>query len=682
MGKAPLQKIRITGLKSHYKILMQELHRKGVLHIVENEDFISHSTTAPEQYFTVFDLARIDFAIRFLEPYSPKTPFLDRLLTGGKIILTEAEAKQRLKEFAPHSEKIISECERVEYQKGQTEHEKTKIDQMIESIKRLKGMNMPLLPSFHTAHTKTLFALFPRSQQNELIRILAKESRLADVEFLPQSKTTGILRISYHPSVEEKIQAILGSYDKEILDFQKEWSEWQGKTPREILRQLERLKQEKEDRIQTLTIQQKELARYTDDLKILSDYNEWRKTKHDLQHKILKTKTVFAFEAWIAQSKYDEIQQWIQQAFVQEVSLEKIEPKEGEIEPTLVENKKGIAPFEFITEMFGIPDHQDLDPTPFLAPFFFVFFGLCLSDVGYGSLLAGGALIFLLTAKLSKLAKSGILLLFLCGISAILGGIVLGGYFGMTPEVLPQWLSQILITPEYLAGDTTAMPFKGQLINPMSGSGPIIFLVFTLVLGIFQLLVGLILSFVKNIKNKNYSEAFFDSLPWFFFISSIVFFSASSAIESIGTLKPIAQNMTLIGAGLLVATQGRHQKNWILKPIYGVLGLYNITGYLSDVLSYSRIMALGLATGVIGFAMNLTAGVLFQMMPHWILGIIVAVIIILFGHSLNFALSLLGAFVHSGRLQFIEFFGKFFDGNGIKFNPFQRQKKYIFFQEN
>ena len=128
-------------------------------------------------------------------------------------------------------------------------------------------------------------------------------------------------------------------------------------------------------------------------------------------------------------------------------------------------------------------------------------------------------------------------------------------------------------------------------------------------------------------------------------------------------------------------TQSRDQKNWLLKPIFGLLGLYNVTGYLSDLLSYSRIMALGLATGVIGYAMNLTAGIFGEMMPHPAIGAVVAVTIILFGHTLNFSLSLLGAFIHSGRLQFIEFFGKFYTSGGHPFTPFRRTNKYLFIKD-
>ena len=140
-------------------------------------------------------------------------------------------------------------------------------------------------------------------------------------------------------------------------------------------------------------------------------------------------------------------------------------------------------------------------------------------------------------------------------------------------------------------------------------------------------------------------------------------------------------NLTLVGAGILILTQGRSHKNWLMKPIIGVLALYGGTSDLSDLLSYARIMALGRATGVVGFAMNLTAGVIYDLLPFPALGLIGAALVAVCGHGLNFALSLLGAFIHSGRLQFIEFFGKFYEAGGKPFMPFGKSFKYCFVKD-
>jgi V/A-type H+-transporting ATPase subunit I len=197
-------------------------------------------------------------------------------------------------------------------------------------------------------------------------------------------------------------------------------------------------------------------------------------------------------------------------------------------------------------------------------------------------------------------------------------------------------------------------------------------------LGMIQLMTGVFLDFYRQLKNGDYVDAICDPLAWFVMLLTIVLWLVAGFVGFMD--QSVFLIAVYVAAGILVMTQGRKQKIWLLKPIIGILGLYNITAYVSDLLSYSRVMALGLATGVIGFAMNLTAGILGGMMPHPALGFVVAAIVIVCGHGLNFALSLLGAFVHSGRLQFIEFFGKFYEGGGRKFKAFERENKYLFFR--
>jgi V/A-type H+-transporting ATPase subunit I len=480
-------------------------------------------------------------------------------------------------------------------------------------------------------------------------------------------------RMTVAREIAPQMLEILGKYNFEALDISGEFDEFINQKPREIYRGLEREElhlQKTQENLQTKSV---DLSVHLIDLRILYDYHSWGKKKNDLQHKILQTKNIFAFEAWMPERDFDHLGKWIADIFVGEVAFEKASLEEGEEAPVFIQNKTGLASYEPITEMFGTPGNKDIDPTSYLAPFFFVFFGLCLSDVGYGGILTLVAAFFLLFGTFSHAAKDGIRLLLFCGIGAFLGGIFVGGYFGMTPEQAPNFL----LSADYVAGIEGALPFKGQFLDPMKGQGPINFLILAMALGVIQLLTGVFLDFVRKLKNKEYIAAFCDPLAWFYFLIALIGFAIA---DKVGFSKELFKNLAISGAVILILTQGRDQKNWFLKPISGVLGLYNVTGYVSDLLSYSRIMALGMATGVIGFAMNLTAGILGEMMPHPILGFIVAVAFLLFGHSLNFALSLLGAFVHSGRLQFIEFFGKFFEGGGRKFKPFAREKKYLFFR--
>ncbi len=677
MAKVTLQKVRLTGLKTHYKILMQELHRMGLLEVIENQEFIENSVGEAEEHFGVFDLARIDFALNFLSPREDKKDKVDSILSGGKMVMKEDTAKKKLKEFASKSEGVISECEAIEEGIVRANNELKKIRSRREILLPFKLFKTPLGKNFSTESTKTWLGFIPETKNIEKIFVeqLAGESNLVDIQILGSMDRKFFIRVTVIADLQEKALEVLEEFNFEEIDFSLDFSEFYGQKTREILHSLEKEEKEYLTKIQDLKNKAKGLAKHLNDLRILADYNSWRKNKNDLQHQILKTKHIFAFEAWMPANEFDKFSKWIGNAFVNEVVIEEIQPNEDEEIPVLTKNPKGIASFEPITEMFGTPTNGDIDPTAAIAPFFFVFFGLCLSDVGYGLILMLVSLWFFLFGKFSPKAREGIFLLVLCGFGATLGGIILGGYFGMTPDQAPAFL----LSSGFLAGTVDAMPFRYQLIDPMAGSGPIVFLGLSMALGVIQILTGIVLDFVRKFKNREYADAIFGPLPWLYSLIVLICFALAGVL---GLDKELFKNLAIAGAILLVLTQGRKQKNWLLKPIFGILGLYNITGYVSDLLSYSRIMALGLATGVIGFAMNLTAGILGSMMPIKPLGVVVAIIILICGHGLNFSLSLLGAFVHSGRLQFIEFFGKFFEGGGRKFKPFVREKKYLFFSNS
>ena len=668
MAKADLTKVRIVGFRKHYKILMQELHRSGTMEVIENKEFVAASTaTKILDHFGVFDLARLDFVINFLGPYADAKSKLDALLSGGKLVLSESQAKTRLKEFGVNAEALITQCETLEERLIKAKNELQKIPVWRKLLSAVGALNSTIESEYDTRNTKTWIGKIGADQKNDFLEMLSSESNLLDVRILGATKKQVYVRITVYHELVEKIEKILDTFTFENLDFTAEFGEFKGTTPPEVDKILEKKYKSCEKEVFYCESDLKNLATHLEDFKILYDYNAWRKTKNDLQQKIFLSEKIFAFEAWVMESTGEELKKWIKNSFVGEVVVEAAEQGEDEVAPILLKNKYGIESMEAITEMYGLPQGKEFDPTPLMAPFFLVFFGLCLSDVGYGSILAIITGILLAFGQFSEPAKKNLRLILYCGIAAVFGGVLLGGYFGMTPDQFS------------LLQNATTGNFYGQVLTPTEGKGPITFLIIALALGVLQLFFGMLVAFVQQIKNRDYDGAFLDTLAWMFMIGTLIVLGLA---DKIGVEKVSVQYLAISAAVILVFTQGRDQKNWLLKPVFGVLGLYNITSYLSDILSYSRIMALGLATGVVGFAMNLTAGIFSDMMPHPVLGILVAIVILVLGHSLNFALSLLGAFIHSGRLQFIEFFGKFYEGGGKKFQPFLRQPKYLFLKKD
>ena len=670
MAKVPVQKIRITGLRKHYKVLIQELHRRGLMQIDENAEFEKHSTEHAELgHFDAFDLARIDFAIRFLAPYAPEKGKMEKMLTSDKVILSEKEALKRFEHFSPRADEVISECEEIQDFFVRTKNELARIENEIAALIPFQSINLPVDALLQTGDTRSTFARVSMSKKAELIESLAHISSLLDIRVFHEDKQTAFFRLTWHNSLKPQIDATLSQFGARENDLATDFAkEFAGMLPREISKKLTRKTEELQTAVKERESRLQELGINYDDLRIAHDFHAWRKERNDTQQRVLRTSYLFAFEGWIPSKNLDSIRHWLKQVFVGEVTVEEIAPAEGEKIPALIQNKTGISSFDSMTKMFGSPSEKDLDPTPVLAPFYILFFGICLSDTGYGLILSLAAAFFYFFGTFSKEARKMILMILLCGISAFIGGILLGGHFGMTAAEAPGFMTTLNEAGELI--------FRGQILDPLKGSGTMTFLVFTFALGYFQVLVGLFMRILKGIANKDWAYSICDGFGWLYTLIMVALWAGA---EQIGLDKQIMQWMLLGGAGFLVLTLGREKKNIIAKLLFGILGLYGAMDFVSNILSYSRLMALGLATGIIGAAMNMTAQVLGSMLPS-VLGVLVMIAFMLFGHAINFGLSGLGAYVHSLRLQFIEFFGLFYTGGGRLFRPFVRAKKYLLFR--
>ncbi len=672
MAKVPLSKIRVTGLRKHYKVLIQELHRRGLMEIDKNPNFEAQSTyTEAKGHFDAFDLARIDFAIRYLEPYAPKKGKMENMLTSGKVILSEKEAKKRFEAFAPRADEIIKECEEIQDFFARSKNELVLIKNEITSLAPFKTLDITVDADLNTLETTTLLARVSAAKKAGFLELLAKTSNLADIKFFYETKALACFRLTFFNDLKKNVEEAFQVFEIKQIDLAADFAEnYAEMLPREIEKQLEKKHAALETQIQEREARLLQLGKTWDDLRIAHDFYTWKKEKNDAQSNVFQTSYIFAFEGWLPTDKLETLSHWVEQVFVGDVSVDLAEVEKKEKIPSLLKNKVGASSFNSMTEMFGSPANGDIDPTPAIAPFFVIFFGICLSDTGYGTLITLATSFFLIFGKFSKEARESLLMGLMCGISAFIGGILLGGHFGMTAAEAPGFMTAL-----DAAGD---LVFRGQLLDPLKGNGTMTFLLFSFGVGFVQVLSGLLMRVYKGIKTKNYMYALSDGLGWFYTLVMLALWGGADQL-GLAEHKDLLLWMLLGGVGFLVLTLGRENKNPIMKLVFGVLGLYGAMDFMSNILSYSRLMALGLATGIIGAAMNMTAQVLGGMVPG-IGGVLIMVAFLIFGHSINFGLSGLGAYVHSMRLQFIEFFGIFYAGGGRVFKPFARAKKYLLFR--
>ena len=314
--------------------------------------------------------------------------------------------------------------------------------------------------------------------------------------------------------------------------------------------------------------------------------------------------------------------------------------------PVELENNPLTRPLTMVTEMYSLPAYGSIDPNPPMMPFFVLFYGLMMADMGYG-------LVMMIAAILvkRKKPKGGMRnffdLLLLCGISTFIIGAMTGGLFGDAPDQIAGLFGATF--------SLTSLHDKYPLFSPLENTVEV--LVGAFALGGIHILFGMGIAFVKNIKDGNILDAVFDIGSWWVIFAGI-------ALGAVG----ITWWVALVGVAMVLLTGGRSSKNIFGKLIGGIGKLYDITAYFGDILSYSRVMALMLAGGVIAQVFN-TLGALTG-------NIVTFLIIFLLGHALNFGLNLLGCFVHDMRLQCLEFFGKFYEDGGRPFRPLNIKTKY------
>ena len=375
---------------------------------------------------------------------------------------------------------------------------------------------------------------------------------------------------------------------------------------------------------------------------------------------LARTNATFQLEGWVPADQ----QQAVEQAIVSITDayyLDVRDPEDGETPPSYVENNKFATPFEQVTNLYSRPDPKGIDATPYMAPFYVLLFGLMLSDTGYGIVLSILTAVFIKLKRPTGMSGGFARVLFWGGISTIVWGVLVGTFFGMDFDVL--------------FGTNNLFPL---FVDPMEN--PIGMLILCFGLGVLHILFGVALKMKVAFSKGDWQTAIFDSFSWILIVLGLIVYAVPSAVPGIPSiLSTIGLGAAGLGALMILLFKGREKKNPFARTISGLGELYQVTSYLSDILSYARLFALGIATGVIASVFNELCKMLMgsPVLVLRILGIAVACVLLVALHGFNIAINTLGAFVHCARLQYVEFYGKFYEMGGRAFRPLGYQTKHV-----
>ena len=394
------------------------------------------------------------------------------------------------------------------------------------------------------------------------------------------------------------------------------------------------------------------LVPHREDIKLCIDRMTQEIQREEYKGRLLQSQATIFFEGWVPAENLPALEKVLGQ-YPAAWEANDPAPEEYPQVPIKLKNNKLTRPLNMVTNMYVLPAYDGVDPNPLMAPFFIFFFGLMMADMGYGILMVAAALVVIYKMKPKDGMADFAGLLLLCGISTFLMGALTGGFFG---DFIPQ-LAKI-INP----ASTLALP---ALFTPLNDTLAI--LIGSLVLGLIQIITGMIISVVRKVQTGDVADAIWSEVTWW-----IILGGAALAILGIGSVGgyPV---VLIVGLVMLVIGSTRNAKGFgKLTALIGAV--YNgATGFFSDILSYARLMALMLAGSVIAQVFNTLGSVT---------GNVVGFVIISFiGNMLNFALNLLGCYVHDLRLQCLEFFGRFYKEGGKPFRPLFIHTKYVDIKE-
>jgi len=603
------------------------------------EDYDLNIVEVPESIVAVDEkIAKVRSAINTLSKYQKKETGLKAMQEGGETIeFTELEAKASKIDY----ETICGQVLELNSKMDELGQEIAKTNAEISELNPWVKLETPIKDLELFKQVEALLGTIPKKLRQNVENDLST-TEYTYFEVLSEDKDNLNVLLLIHRDELEKVRDILRSYS-----FSNTKINIEGDIATEIAKFEEEINQLKEmifqnkGRLENLT---EELS----SLQIVYEYLMNVKLKLSASENFLKTDNINVIEGYIPTDMREEFTQVVKDSLNNLYYLELEEAdKDDENVPILLKNSKFSRSFQSITQMYALPNYNEIDPTPLLAPFYSFFFGMMVADLGYGLLLFMATAFVLRVFNLTEEQKDTIRFFYYHSIFTILWGLIYGSFFSFTLPI------QIL---------DSATQYNQVLI-------------ISIVFGIIHIYFGLGVNGYMSLRDGRPLDALFDVGFWYMALTGgiILLLSAATSLipEGVATVSKYVMIVGMVG---IVLTGGRSSSNIGGRLAGGLYELYGISSYVGDFVSYSRLMALGLSGGFIASAIN---DMVFMLFDLGIIGIIFGVIIFIIGQSFNLFLSLLSAYVHSIRLAYVEFFGKFYEGGGKAFKFLRSKPKYI-----
>ena len=593
----------------------------------------------PDQQLSQQDLLsrqeKLERLIAELEPFMPKKKLLESLKEEPlELSFAALEQAGKARDEVALLEGISKQLKVLQEAKEQIEADRLEVA----ALEKWEPLELTPQAAATFSHLGALIGTIPNTDDDALRLTLGAHPDLKFQEVFTDDTEHGVL-VFYKTGSLEEVRKILKEYGFKPFEYD------HAELPSERVTQLKANIRQQEAVADAMTKSLAASKNELDQLKVQLDYLCNLSSRQESKNQLASTQNLAALEGWIESNQVQALEACLTEQFGQSILIQTREIRQDEEDkvPTKLKNNVLVEPFELVTEMYSLPKYGDKDPTPVVSLFYFVFFGMMVADIGYGLLLFVGTSLALQFLHVKSGLAKNLRFFRLLGVAVIIWGLVYGSFFGFEP------------------------PFA--LISTSSDAMTI--LVISVVFGFVTVLAGLFLSGLKNIRLKDYAEAYNAGFAWVLILLGLLLLALGNFFPSLAFAATIGQWLAIINALGILAVSIVSAKS-LAGLGSGLFNLYNVSGYVGDLVSFTRLMALGLSGASIGSAFNLIVS-LFPPVARFSIGILLFIAL----HLVNMFLSFLSGYVHGARLIFVEFFGKFYDGGGKPFTPLKPSEKYV-----